>query len=611
MTDAPSAAREQTAGSSSDSPASSPVSSPTCPSARLSCLARLGPFILGLVLALAFTAGLHSLRRHMPPGHVWRGWSYYDIPSYYANAREVFENGNGIFYANPYSLEPDSPHIYTNLQIMLKGWLWKAGVGFSAQEILWRAAGATAMFGLLALIVAACLPPGRWRVWTYLMAALGGGITVLPALVIAAEGVMFPPPGRPSFWRLLAEAHVNLEQNPDILGVWGWWFLNTLRNLVYSTECVYHALFFGVIVCALRRRWTGALALFAVTWWTHPFTGLELGAILWVWLSIELVLAWRRRESPGAHRTVWIALSLIQMLFLLYYGPYMGRSEEHRSVTAVWRGPEATVITTASLGHVLLSYGPLLLGLLWAFGREGRARLRDSSHARLLVAWAAVVFLLMHHDKIPGVRNPAQPLHFSRGYLYIVLVFWSGQGLAAWARRSPHKARRIALLAWLVFGVALADNVLFFGRYFLGGEARQRGLLFISEKQQAMLHRLNDFPPNQLVFTLEDRPGRGLGYLIPTETSHRSFLGHGTNAPHVRERTAAYLDWIHDPDFPLPERAGADLVVADLEFLATLPWLAATPARAETLGRMMGPQWKRADAPPGFALWTRAKADTE
>lgn len=569
---------------------------------------RLAPFGLGLAIAIVFWGAFQSLRVAVPTNEVWLGWTYYDIPSYYANAREVFENGNGLFYANPYSMEPNSPRIFTNLQITIMAWLWKLGVGYGAQELFWRVLSLPLMYGFLWWIVAGLVPPGRARLWTYGVAAVGGGVTVIPALGSALAGWLTGSPGLgggaspAGFVALIEEAQWRFE------GMWGWWFLNPLRNIVYSTECFYHALFFATIAAVVWKRWTAACVLLVVTWWAHPFTALELGMFLWTWTALEALLEWRRDGKPGPFLGRFLALFIINTVFLYYYGPLMGRSEEQRSLVDAWRGPEALRITTAPLYHVFLSYGPLLLGILWIVSREGRKYTRVSPPHRLLLIWAGMVFVLIHQDKFRIVERPVQPLHFSRGYLYMVLAIWSGLWLRRMVELHPRARRWLVGGAVAVFAVAAADNLLFFQRYIIGGEARERGVVSIPEPSYAMLRRLDAIPGNRLVFAVESRPTRQISYLLNTYTSHRSFLGHGTNSPFLRDRLEANAAWNRKPEAWFLDRIAAEVIVADVGYVESRTWTAEGEGDSMAfLSALLEPKYERVNdgVPEGYALWIR------
>jgi hypothetical protein len=73
--------------------------------------------------------------------------------------------------------------------------------------------------------------------------------------------------------------------------------LNLGRNMIYPTEAFYHALFLASIVCILRNRLALALALAFLLSVSHPFTGLELLAILLAWSFVESYFM--ERTNPG------------------------------------------------------------------------------------------------------------------------------------------------------------------------------------------------------------------------------------------------------------------------------------------------------------------------
>ncbi len=341
-----------------------------------------------------------------------------------------------------------------------------------------------------------------------------------------------------------------------------------------------------------------------MTWWAHPFTGLELGTLLFVWSAVETFLAWRHDEPVQPWIRFLGGLGFLNAVFFLYYGLFLGSFEEHRSLVEIWRGPEVTRLATAPFTHLLLSYGPLLLGLLWVASRDGREHLKFSPIHRLLLVWFGVVFVLMHHDKLPGVRHPVQPLHFTRGYLYVVLCLWLGTLFARTNPAVPLRRRWLGVAAGLILAIAVADNALFFHRFFRGGEARQLGMLSIPDSEYSVLTRLGKIPGSRLVFTIESQPTRGVSFLLNTYTPHRSFLGHGANTPFLRDRVAAYRDWIQKPQRGLLDIIGAQAVVAETAFVDRQPW-ANGKKPIEFLDNLLRGDFERTDAPEGYALWLR------
>ena len=58
------------------------------------------------------------------PTCTWTQGDYYtgihrpNLIFYLANARELFENGNGLFYGNPFSASSFSPRIFSHLELV-------------------------------------------------------------------------------------------------------------------------------------------------------------------------------------------------------------------------------------------------------------------------------------------------------------------------------------------------------------------------------------------------------------------------------------------------------------------------------------------------------------
>jgi len=55
----------------------------------------------------------------MQPGEVFPGVFRVDLCYYLANARALFENGNGLFHGDPFSRSFTSPRIYSHLELVI------------------------------------------------------------------------------------------------------------------------------------------------------------------------------------------------------------------------------------------------------------------------------------------------------------------------------------------------------------------------------------------------------------------------------------------------------------------------------------------------------------
>src|SRR5213076_1020422 len=76
----------------------------------------------------------------------------------------------------------------------------------------------------------------------------------------------------------------------------GFWFLNLGRNLIFTTEAFYHLVFLGSIFLVLRRQFVAALLCAAMLSASHPFTGLQLLAVLGAWSIVDWLV--RSADRP-------------------------------------------------------------------------------------------------------------------------------------------------------------------------------------------------------------------------------------------------------------------------------------------------------------------------
>src|SRR5207249_955712 len=103
------------------------------------------------------------------------------------------------------------------------------------------------------------------------------------------------------------------------------------------------------------------------------------------------------------------AASLLALL-LGYYLVFLEAYEPHRALRRTW-----SLAWTQTSASMLLAYGPAAL-LAAARLLQGRRRLRPD--VALWVTCFAVSFLLSKHD---WFTSPRQPLHFTRGYVWLPL----------------------------------------------------------------------------------------------------------------------------------------------------------------------------------------------
>jgi len=488
-------------------------------------------------------------------GEVPTGFIHYDMAGYMAAAREHFDAGRfALTYGNPYSPSPDTPRIYFQPMTLLLAAAWRlTGEDPGAVFVL---------FGLVAGLVAVRLAIAVFEDLVGLDSAAkklalvcfvwGGGLLAASG---AVSGLCTGGPVGASLWRF----------DPNE----GWWFLNLGRNLVYPTEALYHALALGCLLALVRGRFVVAVVLLAVLSASHPFTGIQVIAIVLGWMVLEKLLAWRqaarlsldqeshRRAACGYEAGVppWAvaATLLLGAAHVGYYLVYLPSFEEHAALVEQWK-----LAAVLKPENMLPAYA-LVAGLVvwrcrrWAFCREVFLDPRN----RLLGAWFVVSFLLANHEWFLPAH---QPLHFTRGYLWMPLFLLGAPALVALlgakspptasagpeergeqdgvagglARRNTRKneegpsVSRAGLLPVLLVAVLLADNAAWFAMHC----ARPTGMYLLKDERTLLTWIARDAPADTLL--LSDPPT--LAYLATVYTPHRVWYSHWANTPHAEQR---------------------------------------------------------------------------
>ena len=169
---------------------------------------------------------------------------------------------------------------------------------------------------------------------------------------------------------------------------------------------------------AMRNNFRAALWLAFLLALSHPFTGLQFLLILTAWCGLETGFL-GNRAIPFLFPAMLLGLLVFH---LLYNVVLLNLFPEHRAVFVQW---SVAWVEPAS------AFVPadLLVGFFaWRAMRNRKlARELFSTPAnRLLLIWLVVSFILVHHDLLV---TPRQPLHFSRGYIWIPLFLLGVQPL--------------------------------------------------------------------------------------------------------------------------------------------------------------------------------------
>ena len=235
-----------------------------------------------------------------------------------ANAREHFDAGYfRSTFSNPASVSYDSPAIYFQPFVLVLAVLWKV-TGLSP-GVVFMVGGFFTALSCAAVAVALYRAVIGWNTWAEKVGLVvffwGGGLLALTGAV---------------FKVLVHRGSVSHFDPAD-----GWWFLNFGRNLILPTEALYHALFFGCILATITRWYKTALGLALLAALSHPFTGIELLAILCTWAAMEIHFV-RSGEVPRFFLWGCVFIMIGQ---LAYYLGFLNLFPEHRSLSAEWALP--------------------------------------------------------------------------------------------------------------------------------------------------------------------------------------------------------------------------------------------------------------------------------
>ncbi len=440
-----------------------------------------------------------------PPPLVATGFSQYDQPYYVANGRAVFERGNGLLGPNPFDPDPAAPAIYFHWLTWLFGALTVHG-GLDPGAAYVVVGGLAGLgFARLTLELVIRLTRGSPQAsWLFVLAMWGGGIAVaLRAIQTVVRGEPFLD--RPSM----------LEPFD------GWWFLPWGRNLIYATEAVYHVLVLGLWLAFVQRRWGWLLLCTAAVAATHPFTGAQVLAWLGAWITLnQLAPGW-----TGLPRLAWkplAAFGAIGTAFVAYYLVYLPSFPQHAELSSVWALPWAE-----SSVETVVAYLPV--AALAALAITRRQSL-ERSHAAFFGVVGAVSFALAHHHWVaPG----HQPLHFTRGYLWMSLFLLA---LPLLDRIAGHVASggrpRVLALAAGVLLLVSADNAAFVLEASRSWESRP--VTAIDGELREIYARIESERLGGVLISNHVLAA----YLAATYTSTRPYLGHFSNTPDFGLRAA-------------------------------------------------------------------------
>lgn len=312
-----------------------------------------------------------------------------DNVSYIAYARQYLDHsGFELRYCNPLSDGPHQP-IYFQPQILLLAGLLKLGIPPGWSLCLFSIVFIYFSFLLLIKVAGQFTGNSKNRKWIIAVWAWGGGILTISGFFIntlfysGKAGLFFLDPGN------------------------GWWGLNFGRSLLFSLESYYHCLFLLTVHCLLQRRWLLAGCMLFILSLSHPFTGLELIVIVFLWICVEKMFVPGVTNIPSYLFYLVMGIGIFHVGYYLWYLPSF---PEHKAVfeqySLNWRLRYFQMIPAWIFVFVMMFI---------SYRVESFAAFTQTAARRLAVCWLIGALLLSNHELFVSAR---QPIHFTRGYVY-------------------------------------------------------------------------------------------------------------------------------------------------------------------------------------------------
>ena len=431
------------------------------------------------------------------------GFIQYDNVSYVAYGKQYVDADTFHFqYSNPFNDSDNYKPIYFQTQFLFFGLLIKSGIPPGWIMIPFSLICAFICFFILIGIYDHLINDKKNRVLTIWLWAWGGGFLTIAGII----------------------AHVIMQGNGSLADDLflidpekGWWGLNLGRSLFFSCEAYYHALFLGSIYMLLKKRWLISIVLLFLLCASHPFTGLELAAIISAWCAFEFF--YNRKNIP-----LWYIIGsvLVLLLHVLYYLVYLEQFADHKSVsqqyTLNWR-----------LRYYRLIPAYIMVGsfAVLSIYRASVFKFIAIRSNRIFLSWFVVAFLLINHELFMTAR---QPVHFSRGYVWTSLILLGLPAFREWIEYLKNRFGKITLAIFCF--IFFFDNLTWITSNVVS-KAKNPDATYISGEQASIFDFIDKRASNKTLIISNDNT---MAYLSAAYTSAYPWYSHPYTTPFAQKK---------------------------------------------------------------------------
>lgn len=468
-------------------------------------------FLLALGLTSPILAFFLAYYFNAPANLHATGFIQYDNVSYVAYARQYLDANSFHFqYSNPFNDSDAFAPIYFQPQTLLFALLLKLHVPALLILPLFTILSSFGCFLLLIRIYDHLQPAASHRKLHLLLLAWGGGILVIASIAYHYAAHL---PGS-------VRDHLFILDPEN-----GWWGLNLGRSLFFTCEAYYHLLFLGSVLAVLKKRWLVSGVLTLLLSLSHPFTGLELCAILSVWVCSEWLF--NKEQLPLIYV---LSILLISAFHLFYYLVWLPRAADHHSVAEQYNLTWGLKYYRMIPAYCLAGFAAVLS--LRQAGVRQFFRYREN---RIIACWFIVAFLLANHEMFVKAR---QPIHFTRGYIFTSLALLGLPYLNKLTTQLSRKAKWLALGSLCI--IALLDNFVWIMAR-ITVKPQSVSTAYIDSEQEQILKKVDELSDNA---TLLVSSNPDLAYLSTIHSSAYPFYSHPYTTPFAAKKKAALEDFL-------------------------------------------------------------------